>query len=181
MKVRGSPIYKVHGKLGKGGFRQVFVGRRMSGTQEVVKENNEGVMYIQFLACYLSFERNIWYIKELEIKSNSTRYASVTVASIKYFLGCRMLNKDPDPMDSFSFSYLFILFSSHGICSLCYTKQDMSFNFQQITGVHLDRTSWKVNCISLFTSSMCCLIISCIKFSQPLTSHCVSCVDGWYR
>lgn len=29
-----SPVYKVERKLGKGGFGQVFVGRRMSGGNE---------------------------------------------------------------------------------------------------------------------------------------------------
>lgn len=31
VQVGGSPIYKVERKLGKGGFGQVFVGRRVSG------------------------------------------------------------------------------------------------------------------------------------------------------
>lgn len=30
----GSPIYKIERKLGKGGFGQVFVGRRVSGGTE---------------------------------------------------------------------------------------------------------------------------------------------------
>ncbi|KAI3911848.1 hypothetical protein MKW92_047627, partial [Papaver armeniacum] len=67
------------------------------------------------------------------------------------------------PMASFSFAYLFILFSSQGICSLCYTEQDVSFNFQQITCVPLVSTSWEVNIVSLFTSIMCCHIISGIN------------------
>jgi hypothetical protein len=29
--VGGSPVYKIERKLGKGGFGQVFVGRRVSG------------------------------------------------------------------------------------------------------------------------------------------------------
>ena len=31
VQVGGSPLYKVDRKLGKGGFGQVFVGRRVSG------------------------------------------------------------------------------------------------------------------------------------------------------
>lgn len=31
VQVGGSPLYKVERKLGKGGFGQVFVGRRISG------------------------------------------------------------------------------------------------------------------------------------------------------
>lgn len=31
VQVGGSPIYKIDRKLGKGGFGQVFVGRRVSG------------------------------------------------------------------------------------------------------------------------------------------------------
>lgn len=31
VSVGGSPVYKIERKLGKGGFGQVFVGRRMSG------------------------------------------------------------------------------------------------------------------------------------------------------
>lgn len=34
VQVGGSPIYKVERKLGKGGFGQVFVGRRVSGGNE---------------------------------------------------------------------------------------------------------------------------------------------------
>ncbi|RZC75767.1 hypothetical protein C5167_000120 [Papaver somniferum] len=40
-------------------------------------------------------------------------------------------------MASFSFAYLFILFSSQGKCSLCCTEQDVSFNFQRKTIVPL--------------------------------------------
>lgn len=32
VQVGGSPIYKIERKLGKGGFGQVFVGRRLSAT-----------------------------------------------------------------------------------------------------------------------------------------------------
>ncbi|KAI3901227.1 hypothetical protein MKW92_027078 [Papaver armeniacum] len=76
---------------------------------------------------------------------------------------CRTLNKDPDPVASFSLAYLFILFPFQGICSLRDTEQDVSLNFQ----------CWKVDFISLCTSIMCCLI-SGIKFNQHLTAHCVS-------
>ena len=34
VQVGGSPVYKVDRKLGKGGFGQVFVGRRVSGGSE---------------------------------------------------------------------------------------------------------------------------------------------------
>ena len=34
VQVGGSPSYKVERKLGKGGFGQVFVGRRLSGGNE---------------------------------------------------------------------------------------------------------------------------------------------------
>ncbi|KAI3886726.1 hypothetical protein MKX03_006869 [Papaver bracteatum] len=51
----------------------------------------------------------------------SGKMAYVTGASVKAFLGCRTLNKDSDSMASFSFAYLFILFSSQGIFFLCYT------------------------------------------------------------
>lgn len=34
VQVGGSPVYKVERKLGKGGFGQVFVGRRVSGGNE---------------------------------------------------------------------------------------------------------------------------------------------------
>lgn len=34
MQVGGSPWYKVERKLGKGGFGQVFVGRRVTGGNE---------------------------------------------------------------------------------------------------------------------------------------------------
>ncbi|KAI3896594.1 hypothetical protein MKX03_023169 [Papaver bracteatum] len=88
-------------------------------------------------------------------------------------------------MASFIFSYLFILFSTQGIYSLCYTEQDTDHVLpflvilqRMITSVPIVRTSWKVNFVSLFTSTMCCLIISDIEFSQDLTSHCVSYVDG---
>lgn len=31
VQVGGSPVYKIERKLGKGGFGQVYVGRRISG------------------------------------------------------------------------------------------------------------------------------------------------------
>ena len=34
VQVGGSPMYKIERKLGKGGFGQVFVGRRLSGANE---------------------------------------------------------------------------------------------------------------------------------------------------
>lgn len=34
MQVGGSPVYKVERKLGKGGFGQVFLGRRLTGGNE---------------------------------------------------------------------------------------------------------------------------------------------------
>lgn len=34
VQVGGSPLYKVERKLGKGGFGQVFVGRRVNGGNE---------------------------------------------------------------------------------------------------------------------------------------------------
>lgn len=34
VQVGGSPLYKIERKLGKGGFGQVFVGRRVSGGSE---------------------------------------------------------------------------------------------------------------------------------------------------
>lgn len=34
MQVGGSPLYKVERKLGKGGFGQVFLGRRLTGGNE---------------------------------------------------------------------------------------------------------------------------------------------------
>lgn len=34
VSVGGSPVYKIERKLGKGGFGQVFVGRRVSGGTE---------------------------------------------------------------------------------------------------------------------------------------------------
>lgn len=34
MHVGGSPLYRVERKLGKGGFGQVFVGRRINGGNE---------------------------------------------------------------------------------------------------------------------------------------------------
>lgn len=34
VQVGGSPVYKIERKLGKGGFGQVFVGRRVSGGNE---------------------------------------------------------------------------------------------------------------------------------------------------
>ncbi|RZC79965.1 hypothetical protein C5167_042543 [Papaver somniferum] len=50
--------------------------------------------------------------------------ASVTGALVEARLGYRTLNKDPDPMASFSLAYLFILFPFQGICSLRDTEQD---------------------------------------------------------
>ncbi|RZC51316.1 hypothetical protein C5167_019742 [Papaver somniferum] len=50
--------------------------------------------------------------------------ASVIVALVDARLGYRTLNKDPDPMASFSLAYLFILFPFQGICSLRDTEQD---------------------------------------------------------
>lgn len=34
VQVGGSPVYKIERKLGKGGFGQVFVGRRVTGGNE---------------------------------------------------------------------------------------------------------------------------------------------------
>ena len=34
VQVGGSPVYKIERKLGKGGFGQVYVGRRISGGSE---------------------------------------------------------------------------------------------------------------------------------------------------
>lgn len=34
VQVGGSPVYKIERKLGKGGFGQVYVGRRLSGGSE---------------------------------------------------------------------------------------------------------------------------------------------------
>lgn len=34
VQVGGSPLYKIERKLGKGGFGQVFVGRRVNGGNE---------------------------------------------------------------------------------------------------------------------------------------------------
>jgi serine/threonine protein kinase len=34
VQVGGSPVYKIERKLGKGGFGQVFVGRRANGGNE---------------------------------------------------------------------------------------------------------------------------------------------------
>jgi serine/threonine protein kinase len=34
VQVSGSPVYKIERKLGKGGFGQVYVGRRVSGGTE---------------------------------------------------------------------------------------------------------------------------------------------------
>ena len=34
VQVGGSPVYKIERKLGKGGFGQVYVGRRLSGGTE---------------------------------------------------------------------------------------------------------------------------------------------------
>ncbi|XP_026421378.1 uncharacterized protein LOC113317473 isoform X2 [Papaver somniferum] len=63
--------------------------------------------------------------------------ASVTGALVEARLGYRTLNKDPDPMASFSLAYLFILFPFQGICSLRDTEQDDN-------KWPLVMTSWKI-------------------------------------
>ncbi|PWA74816.1 protein kinase family protein [Artemisia annua] len=46
VQVGGSPIYKVERKLGKGGFGQVFVGRRVSGGSDRI--SGPGAMEVMF-------------------------------------------------------------------------------------------------------------------------------------
>lgn len=46
VQVGGSPQYKVERKLGKGGFGQVFVGRRVSGGTERI--SGPGAMEVKF-------------------------------------------------------------------------------------------------------------------------------------
>lgn len=59
VQVGGSPQYKVERKLGKGGFGQVFVGRRVSGGTE--RLSGPGAMEVKFLyhainiGCYKYF------------------------------------------------------------------------------------------------------------------------------
>lgn len=46
MQVGGSPVYKVERKLGKGGFGQVFLGRRLTGGNE--RANGPLAMEVKF-------------------------------------------------------------------------------------------------------------------------------------
>lgn len=52
VQVGGSPLYKIERKLGKGGFGQVFVGRRVSGGTD--RAMGPGAMEVQ-LAYVLLF------------------------------------------------------------------------------------------------------------------------------
>lgn len=47
VQVGGSPLYKVDRKLGKGGFGQVFVGRRVSGGND--RATGSGAMEVRSL------------------------------------------------------------------------------------------------------------------------------------
>ena len=44
VQVGGSPVYKIEKKLGKGGFGQVFVGRRVTGGNE--RNSGPGAMEV---------------------------------------------------------------------------------------------------------------------------------------
>jgi hypothetical protein len=61
VQVGGSPVYKIERKLGKGGFGQVYVGRRLSGGSErtgpqavevLVASNFSVILAQHFFAAY---------------------------------------------------------------------------------------------------------------------------------
>lgn len=53
VQVGGSPTYKIERKLGKGGFGQVFVGRRLSGATE--RTTGSGAAEVRFLSLVYPF------------------------------------------------------------------------------------------------------------------------------
>ena len=53
VQVGGSPVYKIERKLGKGGFGQVFVGRRVCGGSE--RTTGAGALEVFFLIIILLF------------------------------------------------------------------------------------------------------------------------------
>lgn len=53
VQVGGSPVYKIERKLGKGGFGQVYVGRRLSGgTERTGPQAVEVFNFLQFVLLY---------------------------------------------------------------------------------------------------------------------------------
>jgi hypothetical protein len=57
VSVGGSPVYKIERKLGKGGFGQVFVGRRVSGGTE--RTSGPGAMEVSSAQFRFSFTRKV--------------------------------------------------------------------------------------------------------------------------
>ena len=51
VQIGGSPVYKIERKLGKGGFGQVFVGRRVSGGIE--RTTGAGALEVLFKIFFL--------------------------------------------------------------------------------------------------------------------------------
>lgn len=75
--VGGSPVYKIERKLGKGGFGQVFVGRRVSGGNErstgpVALEVSSIQILLYSLNLFLLVEYNLYYVLLFSLISGSS-------------------------------------------------------------------------------------------------------------
>lgn len=63
MQVGNSPVYKVDRKLGKGGFGQVYVGRRVSGGSDCPGPDAFEVDFPIFLIIYPVADINLYLVK----------------------------------------------------------------------------------------------------------------------